>query len=72
MSSARKPASDHTRRRLRDAHASLPPDAEADFADARRGLVATYEPPRIAGDDGKVVWDLESLATSSPASGPRP
>ncbi|HYJ21002.1 MAG TPA: alkyl sulfatase dimerization domain-containing protein [Solirubrobacterales bacterium] len=60
MSSARKPASDHTRRHLRDARASLPPDAEADFADASRGLVASFEPARIEGEHGNVVWDLES------------
>jgi alkyl sulfatase BDS1-like metallo-beta-lactamase superfamily hydrolase len=60
VSPGRKPASVHTAERNREALASLPPDAEADFADATRGLIARFEPARIEGEDGRVVWDLES------------
>ena len=31
-----------------------------DFAEARRGLVATFNPPRVEGENGRVVWELES------------
>jgi alkyl sulfatase BDS1-like metallo-beta-lactamase superfamily hydrolase len=33
---------------------------DEDFAEARRGLVAPFNPPRVEAADGKVVWDLES------------
>jgi linear primary-alkylsulfatase len=33
---------------------------EDDFAEARRGLIAPFDPPRVETADGKVVWDLES------------
>jgi alkyl sulfatase BDS1-like metallo-beta-lactamase superfamily hydrolase len=33
---------------------------EEDFAEAKRGLVARFDPPRVEGANGKVVWDLES------------
>ena len=33
---------------------------EDDFAEAERGLIARFDPPRVEGADGKVVWDLES------------
>lgn len=35
---------------------------EEDFAEARRGLVAPFDPPRVEGADGRVVWELESYA----------
>ena len=44
VSARRKPASEHTARRNREAAASLPPDDAADFAEARRGLVAPLRP----------------------------
>jgi len=34
--------------------------SDEDFAEARRGLVAPFDPPRVVAADGKVVWDLES------------
>lgn len=58
MSAERKPATEATIRRNREAGASLPPLSEEDFADAIRGLVAAFDPARIEGEDGKVVWDL--------------
>jgi len=33
---------------------------EEDFAEARRGLVAPFDPPRVEAADGRVVWELES------------
>jgi alkyl sulfatase BDS1-like metallo-beta-lactamase superfamily hydrolase len=33
---------------------------EQDFAEARRGLIAPFDPPRVEAADGKVVWELES------------
>jgi alkyl sulfatase BDS1-like metallo-beta-lactamase superfamily hydrolase len=33
---------------------------EEDFDEARRGLVAPFDPPRVEAADGKVVWELES------------
>ena len=62
MSSLRKPASEVTARRNRDATAALPPESAEDLADAERGLVARFEPARVLNADGRVVWDLESYA----------
>jgi alkyl sulfatase BDS1-like metallo-beta-lactamase superfamily hydrolase len=33
---------------------------EEDFVEARRGLVAPFDPPRVEAADGRVVWELES------------
>ncbi len=60
MSSPRKPATAITAERNRDAAAALPPSGEEDSADATRGLVARFDPPRVERADGKLVWDLES------------
>jgi linear primary-alkylsulfatase len=60
LSAARKPATDLTARRNREAVASLPPLDDEDFAEASRGLVASFEPPVVKGERGNVVWDLES------------
>ena len=60
MSSRRKPATELTARRNREAATSLPPIEDEDFADASRGLVATFEPATIADESGRVVWDQES------------
>jgi alkyl sulfatase BDS1-like metallo-beta-lactamase superfamily hydrolase len=35
---------------------------ERELAQARRGLVAAFDPPRIEKEDGRVVWELESYA----------
>ncbi len=31
-----------------------------DFEDARRGLIAPFDPPRVEDENGRVVWELES------------
>jgi alkyl sulfatase BDS1-like metallo-beta-lactamase superfamily hydrolase len=31
-----------------------------DFEEARRGLIAPFDPPRVEDEDGRVVWELES------------
>jgi alkyl sulfatase BDS1-like metallo-beta-lactamase superfamily hydrolase len=62
MSSPRKPASEITARRNREAATALPPESAEDLADAERGLVARFEPARVEGAGGKVVWDLDSYA----------
>jgi alkyl sulfatase BDS1-like metallo-beta-lactamase superfamily hydrolase len=33
---------------------------ERDFEEARRGLVAPFEPARVEREDGRAAWDLES------------
>jgi alkyl sulfatase BDS1-like metallo-beta-lactamase superfamily hydrolase len=33
-----------------------------DFEEARRGLVAPFDPPRVEDEEGRVVWELESYA----------
>lgn len=34
--------------------------SEPDFEEARRGLVAPFDPPVVTGEDGRTVWDLGS------------
>jgi alkyl sulfatase BDS1-like metallo-beta-lactamase superfamily hydrolase len=60
LSSARKPPTEITARRNREAVASLPPEREEDRADATRGLVATFEPAVVRDESGRVVWDMDS------------
>jgi alkyl sulfatase BDS1-like metallo-beta-lactamase superfamily hydrolase len=60
LSSQRKPASELTARRNREAAAALPPVEGEDFAEASKGLVAAFEPATVTGESGRVVWDLES------------
>jgi len=31
-----------------------------EFEEARRGLIAPFDPPRVEGENGRVVWELES------------
>ncbi|MEX2108199.1 MAG: alkyl sulfatase dimerization domain-containing protein [Solirubrobacterales bacterium] len=59
MSAGRKGATKQTAARNREALASLPPENE-DFEEARRGLVATFEPARVDREDGRAAWELES------------
>jgi alkyl sulfatase BDS1-like metallo-beta-lactamase superfamily hydrolase len=59
VSEGRKSASAHTAARNREALASLPPENE-DFEEARRGLVAAFEPARVEREDGRTAWELES------------
>jgi alkyl sulfatase BDS1-like metallo-beta-lactamase superfamily hydrolase len=71
MSPQRKPPTELTTRRNRDAASSLPPEREEDIADATRGLVATFEPAVIKNASGRVVWDMDSygfLAEECPDS----
>jgi alkyl sulfatase BDS1-like metallo-beta-lactamase superfamily hydrolase len=35
-------------------------EAERDFEEARRGLVAAFDPPVVKDDSGRTVWDLRS------------
>jgi len=42
--------------------ASLPADTEEDFADARRGFIATLPDGRITDADGRVFWDMGAFA----------
>lgn len=60
MSADRKPATETTARRNREAAAALPPERPEDLADAGRGLVASFEPARVEGAGGRVVWDMSS------------
>ena len=60
MSGARKPATPLTAQRNREAAASLPFADEEDFAEAKRGLIAPFEPATVAGEGERPVWDLES------------
>jgi linear primary-alkylsulfatase len=60
MSGARKPATAITARRNREAAAALPFADEEDFAEASRGLIASFDPATIAGANGRTVWDMES------------
>jgi alkyl sulfatase BDS1-like metallo-beta-lactamase superfamily hydrolase len=60
VSGSRKPATEQTATRNREAIASLPAGAEEDLEQARRGLVAAFEPPRVARDDGRPAWELQS------------
>jgi linear primary-alkylsulfatase len=55
-----KPATEATAQRNREAAASLPPIEGEDFAEASRGLVATFEPAVVENAAGDVVWDMES------------
>jgi len=61
VSTSPKPATETTAARNRRALASLPTNDE-DLAEARRGLVAAFEPPVITGEGGRSVWELESYA----------
>ncbi|HKB51978.1 MAG TPA: alkyl sulfatase dimerization domain-containing protein [Solirubrobacterales bacterium] len=60
MSDGRKPATPHTAGRNREAGESLPLADEADFSEARRGLVASFDPPLVKRGDGRAAWDLRS------------
>ncbi len=60
MSAEPKDATEVTARRNRAASTSLPPQGEEEFAEARRGLVAAFEPAVIPREDGRTAWDLDS------------
>lgn len=60
MSDGRKPATERTAARNREALAALPFDDEGDFAEASRGLLAPFEPPVVKTERGRTAWELES------------
>ncbi len=60
MSDARKPATERTAARNRETAASLPLADDADLAEARRGLIAPFEPAVVAGKRSRTVWDMAS------------
>jgi alkyl sulfatase BDS1-like metallo-beta-lactamase superfamily hydrolase len=71
VSGERKAATEITAQRNREAAAGLPFADEEDFAEASRGLVASFDPATIANAEGRKVWDLESydfLAGEPPAT----
>jgi alkyl sulfatase BDS1-like metallo-beta-lactamase superfamily hydrolase len=35
-------------------------ESRDDFEEARRGLIAPFDPPRVEDENGRVVWELES------------
>ncbi len=50
---------------------TLPLSDEQDFADARRGLIATDPELRIAAEDGRTIWDMPAygfVEGAAPAS----
>jgi len=55
-----KPAGERVAARNREALAALPPEDGTDLEEARRGLVAEFDPPRIEDGEGRVVWDIGS------------
>jgi alkyl sulfatase BDS1-like metallo-beta-lactamase superfamily hydrolase len=59
VAASRKPASARTAASNRAAAETLQVEGE-DFEEARRGLVAAFEPARIESSDGRLAWDLES------------
>lgn len=58
MDQQRKPASEHIAAGNRGARETLPLDDERDFEEARRGLVAEFDPPLVEREDGRAAWDL--------------
>ncbi len=60
MTAGRKPATDRTAARNREALASLPADDSLEQEEARRGLIAAFDPPRVESSSGRTVWELES------------
>jgi alkyl sulfatase BDS1-like metallo-beta-lactamase superfamily hydrolase len=60
VSKGRKPASEHTATRNREALGSLPPGGDLEQEEARRGLVVAFDPARIGSTSGQTVWELES------------
>ena len=71
MSAGRRPATERTAARNREAADMLPGGDDVDFEEASRGLVAPFEPAVVRGEDGRTVWELESygfLDGEAPAS----
>lgn len=62
MSTNRKAATAVTAKRNSEAASGLPPEDGRDFEDARRGLVAAFEPGIVAGPGDQPAWDMESYS----------
>src|SRR5690242_3153802 len=62
MASGRRPATDQTAARNREAGRGVDEAAAAELATATRGLVAGFEPPVVDRADGRRAWELESYA----------
>jgi alkyl sulfatase BDS1-like metallo-beta-lactamase superfamily hydrolase len=62
MASGRRPATEQTAARNREAGRGVEEAAAAELATATRGLVAGFEPPVVDRDDGRRAWELESYA----------
>ncbi|MGB7588913.1 MAG: alkyl sulfatase dimerization domain-containing protein [Solirubrobacterales bacterium] len=60
MSGTRKPASTRIAAQNREALAGLPLEDQEDFDDARRGLIAPFEPAVVETGNGRTAWELES------------
>lgn len=58
----KKAATAATALRNSEAAASLPPDDGQDFEDARRGLIAPFEPGIVDGPNGEPAWDMDSYS----------
>lgn len=71
---AHKQASALTAQRNREAGMELPFAAEEDFTEARRGLIAPFEPATVSGENGRAVWDMESydFLAGDPPAAPEP
>jgi linear primary-alkylsulfatase len=66
-----RPPTEYTRLAHQAAAKSLPLEDTADFADADRGFLGSWEPGVVRAADGRVVWDSDSyvfLAEEVPAS----
>ncbi len=60
MGSRRRPATEATAARNREARAALPPGEDLEQEEASRGLIAAIDPARIEGRGGRTVWEMES------------
>jgi alkyl sulfatase BDS1-like metallo-beta-lactamase superfamily hydrolase len=60
VGSGRRPATERTAARNREARKALPPDDALEQEEARRGLVAAFDPAKVESESGRTVWELES------------
>jgi alkyl sulfatase BDS1-like metallo-beta-lactamase superfamily hydrolase len=73
MNTAPKPATAATVRAHAALAATLPEDTGGDFADARRGFIATVPDGRITDAEGRVFWNMGAFDfEADPADGPAP
>jgi alkyl sulfatase BDS1-like metallo-beta-lactamase superfamily hydrolase len=70
VSTGRKPATERTAARNLEALGALPADDALEQEEARRGLVAAFEPPRVESESGRTVWELESYGFLEPEEPP--